>query len=93
MADAEQNQQQNNMDNEQTNQALTNVNENSESKVDINSKPENMDKALPVRRYLDTTVVPLLLTGLQELVKERPNDPIEWLAHYLLKNNPNKQQN
>ena len=28
-------------------------------------------KTLTVRRYLDETVVPILLTGMQELVKER----------------------
>jgi len=43
-------------------------------------------KQLPVRAYLDETVVPLLLKGMSQLVKERPDDPIEWLAQYLLKN-------
>ena len=27
---------------------------------------------------------------MSELVKERPPNPIEWLASYLLKNNPQK---
>ena len=36
----------------------------------------------------DTTVVPLLLQGMQALVKERPADPIEYLCAYLLKNKP-----
>ena len=43
---------------------------------------------LPVRAYLDETVVPLLLQGMSALVKERPEDPIEWLAMYMLKNKP-----
>jgi len=42
--------------------------------------------ALPVRAYLDATVVPLLLKGMSALVKERPEDPVEWLATFLLKN-------
>lgn len=48
-------------------------NEISENKPESNNniKPQNNQNALPVRRYLDQTVVPLLLTGLQELVKER----------------------
>lgn len=46
--------------------------------------------ALPIRAYLDTTVVPLLLQGMAALVKERPPNPVEYLAHYLLKNNPQK---
>jgi len=45
-------------------------------------------KALSVRAYLDSTVVPLLLKGMSALVKERPEDPVEWLATYLLKNKP-----
>jgi len=28
---------------------------------------------------------------MSELVKERPADPVEWLAAYLLRNNPNRQ--
>lgn len=49
-------------------------------------------KSLPVRAYLDQTVVPLLLQGMSELVKVRPDQPVEWLAHYLLNNNPNKKK-
>ena len=35
---------------------------------------------------------PLLLQGMSELVKVRPNEPVEWLAHYLINNNPNKRK-
>jgi len=49
-------------------------------------------KSLPVRAYLDQTVVPLLLQGMSELVKARPDQPVEWLAHFLLNNNPNKKK-
>ena len=54
--------------------------------------PKSSLKALPVRAYLDQTVVPLLLQGMSELVKVRPDQPVEWLAHYLLNNNPNKKK-
>lgn len=37
-------------------------------------------QALPIRSYLESTVVPLLLQGMQALVKERPNNPVEFLA-------------
>jgi len=47
-------------------------------------------KLLPVRAYLDQTVVPILLQGMSDLVSVRPVDPVEWLAAYLIKNNPNK---
>lgn len=39
---------------------------------------------LPIRAYLDQTVVPVLLQGLAELAKARPPNPIEWLGKYLI---------
>ena len=48
--------------------------------------------SLPIRAYLDQTVVPILLQGLSALVKERPPNPVEYLANYLLKNNPGASQ-
>ncbi|XP_019967974.1 protein dpy-30 homolog [Paralichthys olivaceus] len=50
----------------------------SKQKVDL--------QALPTRAYLDQTVVPILLQGLSVLSKERPPNPIEYLAAFLLKN-------
>jgi len=41
---------------------------------------------IPTRQYLDQTVVPILLQGLSALAKERPIDPIQYLAEYLLRN-------
>ena len=49
--------------------------------------------AMPIRQYLETSVVPILLQGMQALVKERPNNPVEFLAAYLLKNNPQAPSN
>ncbi|KAK1170540.1 protein dpy-30-like protein isoform X2 [Huso huso] len=56
----------------------TNTEKVSKQKVDLQS--------LPTRAYLDQTVVPILLQGLSVLAKERPPNPIEYLAAYLLKN-------
>eukprot|EP00201_Polytomella_parva_P011256 CAMPEP_0175060996 /NCGR_PEP_ID=MMETSP0052_2-20121109/13343_1 /TAXON_ID=51329 ORGANISM="Polytomella parva, Strain SAG 63-3" /NCGR_SAMPLE_ID=MMETSP0052_2 /ASSEMBLY_ACC=CAM_ASM_000194 /LENGTH=94 /DNA_ID=CAMNT_0016326809 /DNA_START=27 /DNA_END=311 /DNA_ORIENTATION=+ len=50
-------------------------------------------QAAPIRQYLESTVVPTLMPGLQALCKERPDNPIEFLAYYLLQNNPQKTQN
>lgn len=47
---------------------------------------------MPIRTYLDQTVVPILLDGMSELVKLRPDDPIQWLADYIAENNPNKER-
>ena len=37
-------------------------------------------------------VVPILMQGMQEMVKQRPEDPIEWIADFLHKNNPKKRK-
>lgn len=47
---------------------------------------------MPVRQYLEATVVPVLMQGLGQVVRERPSDPVEYLAAYLLKHNPQQQQ-
>jgi protein dpy-30 len=71
-------------------------NRSGESVRDVNDAEKDLEaaqdklnlQALPIRAYLDQTVVPLLLDGMSALVKERPPNPVEWLATYLLKNNP-----
>ncbi len=58
-----------------------------------NTESAKSKGSLPVRAYLDQTVVPILLQALSQLVKERPeSDPVEWLCHWMLRNNPNKNQ-
>nr|CCA24508.1 conserved hypothetical protein [Albugo laibachii Nc14] len=57
--------------------------EQQDDKVDVD--------ALSIRAYLEQTVVPILLQGMSSLVKERPPNPIEWLAAYLIKNNPQSE--
>lgn len=49
-------------------------------------KPRPDANSLNVRQYLDQTVAPILLHGLQALAKDRPSDPVSYLATYLLKN-------
>jgi protein dpy-30 len=54
---------------------------------DVAAKRPKVDlQSLPTRAYLDQTVVPILLQGMSALAKERPPNPIEYLAAYLLKN-------
>jgi hypothetical protein len=53
----------------------------------------NLESAMPVRslprqEYLQATVIPLLLEGMAWIIKERPDDPVENLAMFLIKNNP-----
>lgn len=47
---------------------------------------------MPLRMYLDKTVVPLLLQALTECAKERPQYPVEFVANYLTENNPERRQ-
>ena len=57
--------------------------------VDAVPAAENAESSgVPVRTYLDNTVVPILLQAMSALVKERPEDPIDYVAQYLIQNNP-----
>uniref|UniRef100_A0A8D8Q5Z5 Protein dpy-30 homolog n=1 Tax=Cacopsylla melanoneura TaxID=428564 RepID=A0A8D8Q5Z5_9HEMI len=61
--------------------------ENKEGGDGPNLKKPRLDlHALPTRQYLDQTVVPILLAALTQLTKERPPDPITFVASYLMKN-------
>lgn len=67
--------------------------EDAEEAVNAEAAAQNVQdklsaQTLPIRAYLDQTVVPILLQGMSALVKERPPNPIEWLSAYLIKNNP-----
>mmetsp|Transcript_17482 Transcript_17482/g.34708 ORF Transcript_17482/g.34708 Transcript_17482/m.34708 type:complete len:151 (+) Transcript_17482:119-571(+) len=57
----------------------------------VQSQHQNNMQDLPIRSYLDQTVVPILLDGMSELVKERPPNPVEWLlGGFLRKDSPKK---
>ncbi|CAK58275.1 unnamed protein product (macronuclear) [Paramecium tetraurelia] len=47
-------------------------------------------QSLPIRNYLDQTVVPILLQAMTEVAKVRPSNPIDFIAQYLISNNPDK---
>ena len=49
------------------------------------SKSQKNINSLPIRAYLDQTVVPLVLQGMAEVAKERPENPIQYLADFLMK--------
>lgn len=56
--------------------------------------PDSVIEPVPVgqaaKDYLSRKVNPTLLKGLTELCKQKPMDPVIWLADWLLENNPNK---
>lgn len=60
----------------------------------MTDKPEIVKKradlsTIPTKQYIDQTVAPILLEGLKSLAKERPSDPVGYLADYLLKHKAN----
>lgn len=65
--------------------------------TDWNDKLEQIKKeeleyletqSVPLRNYLMTHIMPTLTKGLIECCKQKPEDPIDYLAEYLFKNNP-----
>ena len=56
----------------------------------IEEKPKQNINSLPIRAYLDQTVVPLVLQGMAEVAKERPENPIKYLADFLMKHSNDK---
>ena len=53
-----------------------------EDKKEEQQKSKNMNN-LPIRAYLYHTVVHLVLQGMAEVAKERPANPIKYLAEFL----------
>lgn len=49
---------------------------------------DTIPNSVEAREYVQEELKGLLLSGLTELAKQKPQHPIEWLAHYLLENNP-----
>ncbi|XP_071957936.1 nucleoside diphosphate kinase homolog 5-like [Antedon mediterranea] len=56
--------------------------------------PESIVEPIPTgqaaKDYLAKLVNPTLLKGLTSLCKQKPEEPITWLADWLIANNPNK---
>ena len=60
---------------------------------EVGAKRPKVDlQSLGTRAYLDHTVVPIVMSGMSVLAKERPPNPIEYLAAYLLKNKSQFEQ-
>ncbi|KAF6259164.1 P-loop containing nucleoside triphosphate hydrolase protein [Scenedesmus sp. NREL 46B-D3] len=50
--------------------------------------PAAAAKGMPVRQYMDVTVIPVLREGLKALNVARPDDPWQYLADYLVAHKP-----
>jgi len=45
-------------------------------------------RSIPLRNYLMQNVIPTLTEGLIEVCKQKPEDPVDYLAEYLFQKNP-----
>ena len=55
----------------------------------MNQPPIHIN-SLPTKIYLEATVVPTVMRALQEVCEARPENPLEFVAYYLLKHNSNR---
>jgi hypothetical protein len=49
-----------------------------------NKKEENLDN-LTIKAYLDKTVIPIVLEGMAEVARVRPENSIKYMADFLYK--------
>ena len=64
-----------------------NSEQNNDKTIEENNKEgkqENLNN-ISIRAYLDKTVIPLVLQGMAEVAKERPENSIKFLADFLMK--------
>ncbi|GET87770.1 hypothetical protein LtaPh_1806400 [Leishmania tarentolae] len=59
-------------------------------KDDLGTEDEIPEYALPDAQYVERTMLPLLLRGLEVVAEVRPPDPLAFLGAYLICNNPQK---
>jgi protein dpy-30 len=50
-------------------------------------------QAMPTRAYAENKFIPFIYEALNVVEKERPENPLEFFAYYLLANNPNAPYN
>lgn len=56
----------------------------------LNFINENHDNILPTKEYIEKSMLKILLQALTLAAKERPDNPIEFVAYYMLKHNPKR---
>ena len=49
-----------------------------------NKKEDNLEN-LPIKAYLDKTVIPIVLEGMAEVARVRPENSIKYMADFLFK--------
>ncbi|RNF18551.1 protein dpy-30 [Trypanosoma conorhini] len=62
--------------------------ENTRQEIEVMDRNSLEQRKLPLREYLQHNIVPLLSKGLVEVCKTRPEDPVDFLAEWLMRHNP-----
>lgn len=57
----------------------------------MTNHPKINVNALPTQAYLEATIVPTVMRALHEVCHARPENPLEFVAYYILKHNPNRK--
>ena len=57
----------------------------------MTTQPRINVNALPTQAYLEATIVPTVMRALHEVCNARPENPLEFVAYYILKHNPNRK--
>ena len=57
----------------------------------MTGQPKVNVNALPSKAYLEATIVPTVMRALHEVCHARPDNPLEFVAYYILKHNPNRK--
>jgi hypothetical protein len=57
----------------------------------MTSQPRVSVNALSTQAYLEATIVPTVMRALHEVCHARPDNPLEFVAYYILKHNPNRK--
>ena len=57
--------------------------------MDDGPDDESVNPNLPIRQYMDTHIMPSLIEALEKLTKDKPEDPIQYIGEYLLREDEN----
>ena len=55
------------------------------SGMDDGPEGEPVNPNLPIRQYMDTHIMPSLIEALEKLTQDKPEDPIQYIGEYLLR--------
>lgn len=53
---------------------------------------EPVNPSLPIRQYLDLHIMPSLIEALEKLTVDKPEDPIQYIGEYLLREEDRMKQ-